>query len=95
VPVSKKLLKYKGAASKIEDFGTGLRFKRVLEDPASDLVSDDLIKKVLYCSGQVYFDLEQERTKREIKDIAIVRVEQLAPFPFRSIEPSLKRYRNA
>ena len=95
VPVSKKLLKFRGAASKIEDFETGLRFKRVLEDPATDLVSDDQIKKVLYCSGQIYYDLEQERTKRGIKDIAIVRVEQWAPFPFRSIEPSLTRYRNA
>lgn len=95
VPVSKKLLKFRGASSNIEDFETGLRFKRVLEDPATDLVADDQIKKVLYCSGQVYYELEQERAKRGIKDIAIVRVEQLAPFPFRSIEPSLKRYCNA
>ena len=89
VPVSKKLLKFRGASSNIGDFETGLRFKRVLEDPATDLVADDQIKKVLYCSGQVYYELEQERSKRGIKDIAIVRVEQLAPFPFRSIEPSL------
>jgi len=95
VPVSKKLLKFRGAGSNIEDFATGLRFKRVLEDPATDLVADDQMKKVVYCSGQVYYDLEAERTKRGIKDIAIVRMEQLAPFPFRSLEPSLKRYKNA
>ena len=58
VPVSKKLLKYRGASSNIEDFETGLRFKRVLEDPATDLVADDQIKKVVYCSGQVYYELE-------------------------------------
>lgn len=75
VPVSKKLLKFRGAASNIGDFETGLRFKRVLEDPATDLVADDQIKKVIYCSGQVYYELEQERTKRGIKDIAILRVE--------------------
>lgn len=95
VPVSKKLLKFRGASSSIEDFKTGLRWKRVLEDPSTELVRDDQIKKVVYCCGQVYYELEQERAKRGIKDIAIVRVEQLAPFPFRSIEPSLQRYSNA
>ena len=58
-------------------------------------MADAQIKKVLLCSGQIYYDLEAERTKRGIKDIAIVRLEQLAPFPFRYIEPSLKRYSNA
>ena len=50
---------------------------------------------MLLCSGQVYYDLEAERKKRGIKDIAIVRVEQLAPFPFRYVEPDLARYKNA
>lgn len=95
VPVSKKLLKFRGATSNIEDFEVGLRFKRVLEDPATDLVPDNQIRKVVYCSGQVFYDLEAERAKRGIKDIAIVRIEQLAPFPFESIEPSLNRYANA
>ncbi len=95
VPVSKKLLKYRGANSTIEEFESGLRFQRVISDPAQDLVSDDKIKKVLLCSGQVYYDLENERNKRGIKDIAIVRVEQLAPFPFRYVEPDLARYKNA
>ena len=95
VPVSKKLLKFRGANSTIDDFETGLRFKRVLEDPATNLVPDNQIRKVVYCSGQIYYDLEAERTKLGVTDVAIVRVEQLAPFPFRSIEPSLTRYANA
>jgi len=85
VPVSKKLLKFRGASSKIEGFERGLRFKRVLEDPATDLVPDAQISKVVMCSGQVYYDLESERAKRGIKDVAIVRLEQLAPFPFHSL----------
>ena len=93
--MSKKLLKYRGANSKIEDFEVGLRFQRVIEETATDLVPDDQIRKVLFCSGQIYYDLEAERTKRGIKDIAIVRLEQIAPFPFRYIEPSLARYSNA
>ena len=95
VPVSKKLLKFRGANSNFEDFETGLRFKRVLEDTATNLVADDQIRKVIYCSGQIYYDLEAERTKLGVTDVAIVRVEQIAPFPFRSIEPSLQRYANA
>lgn len=58
-------------------------------------MADAQIKKVLLCSGQIYYDLEAERTKRGINDVAIVRIEQIAPFPFRYIEPSLKRYTNA
>ena len=50
---------------------------------------------MIYCSGQIYYDLEAERTKLGVADVAIVRVEQIAPFPFRSIEPSLRRYSNA
>jgi len=53
------------------------------------------VRRVVFCSGQVYYDLVAERTKREIKDIAIVRVEQLAPWPFRSIEKELDKYKNA
>ena len=75
VPVSKKLLKYRGANSNIEEFETGLRFQRVLEETSKDMVPDAQVKKVVLCSGQIYYDLVNERTKRGINDIAIVRVE--------------------
>ena len=75
VPVSKKLLKFRGANSALEDFETGLRFKRVLEDPATNLAPDNAIRKVIYCSGQIYYDLEAERTRLGVTDVAIVRVE--------------------
>lgn len=94
VPVSKKLLKYRGAESNIEEFEVGLRFKRVIED-TKQLVRDDQVRKVLLCSGQIYYDLANEREKRGINDIAIVRAEQIAPFPWRSLEPSLRRFSNA
>lgn len=89
------MLKYRGANSSFEDFESGLRFKKVIEEQSKDLVADDKIAKVILCSGQIYYDLEAERTKRGINNIAIVRVENLAPFPFRDLEPSLKRYKNA
>jgi 2-oxoglutarate dehydrogenase E1 component len=61
----------------------------------SNLVADDKVRKVIYCSGRVYYDLETAREKRGINDVAIVRVEQMSPFPFRAITPSLKQYKNA
>ena len=95
VVAPKKLLKLKAAGSSIEDFDVGLRFKRVLPDTAADLVPAAKVRKVLFCSGQVYYDLENERVKKGVKDIAIVRVEELAPFPFRSVDAELKKYPNA
>ena len=95
VMVSKKLLKYRGANSNLDELALGLRFKKAIAETATDLVPDAQIKKVILCSGQVFFDLEAERTQRGIKDIAIVRCEQLAPFPFKWVEPELRRYSNA
>ena len=95
MPVSKKLLKFRGANSNIEDFTVGLRFQRVLGDTLEDLVPADQVKKVVFCSGQIYYDLEKERDARGIKDIAIVRNEQIAPFPFKQVESELSRYPNA
>jgi len=89
VAVSKKLLKYRGAESTIEDFEVGLRFHRVIEDKNPDLVADSKVRKLLLCSGQIYYELENERKKQGINDVAIVRLEQLCPFPFRSLEPSM------
>merc|ERR1719215_976609 len=74
---SKKLMKFRPAMSSMEAFGEGLRFQKVIHDTATDLVQDSQIKRVILCSGQVYYDLEAERKKRDIKNIAIVRVEQI------------------
>jgi 2-oxoglutarate dehydrogenase E1 component len=75
VVAPKKMLKFRPASSDIEEFGAGKRFKRVIEDTNADVVADDNVRKVLYCSGQVYYDLEAKRTKDGIKDVVIVRVE--------------------
>jgi len=91
----KKLLKLKAANSNFEDFAEGLRFAKVIDDQLADRVPDDQVRKVLYCSGQIFYDLENERTKKGIKDVAIVRCEQLAPFPFRDSERSVAQFKNA
>lgn len=98
----KSLLRHKRVASAIEDFGPDTTFHRVLWDLAETdkagevkLVPDDQVKRVVLCSGKVYFDLFEEREKRGIDDIYLMRVEQLYPFPARALITELSRFRNA
>ncbi|MGB5948044.1 MAG: 2-oxoglutarate dehydrogenase E1 component [Parvibaculum sp.] len=98
----KSLLRHKRVVSKIEEFGPGSSFHRVLWDDAETpsgervkLVPDDKIKRVVVCSGKVYYDLYEERERREINDIYLLRVEQLYPFPARSLMTELQRFTQA
>jgi 2-oxoglutarate dehydrogenase E1 component len=90
----KSLLRHKLAVSKLEEFGPGTSFHRILSEPF-ELVTDDQVRRVVLCTGKVYYDLLQEREARGIKDIAIVRLEQLYPFPRTSLTRELSRYKNA
>ncbi|PRY06078.1 2-oxoglutarate dehydrogenase E1 component [Pontibacter ummariensis] len=87
----KSLLRHPAVVSPIEDFTSG-GFKEVIGD---DYATAKSVKKVLLCSGKVYFDLLEEQQKSERKDIAIIRLEQLAPFPKVQLEAELKKYKNA
>ena len=97
----KKLLKNKEATSNLEDFGEGLRFRRVIYDANPNLVAPEKVRKVLLCSGQVNLDLQtaREAARKNASDgksdIVIMRVEQLCPFPFSSLIPELQRFKNA
>ena len=90
----KSLLRHKLAVSKLEEFGPGTSFHRILSEPF-ELVADDQVRRVVLCTGKVYYDLLQEREARGIKDVAIVRLEQLYPFPRTSLTRELSRYKNA
>lgn len=81
----KKLLRFKGACSTLDDFGPGTRFLPLIGDKNPKLVAPASVKKVILCSGQVYFDLEDARSKANRNDVAILRVESLCPFPFKEI----------
>jgi 2-oxoglutarate dehydrogenase E1 component len=59
------------------------------------IAADGKVKRVVLCSGKVYYDLFEEREKRGIKDVAIIRIEQLFPFPRKTLEKELARYKNA
>ena len=97
----KSLLRHKLAVSKTEEFTVGSSFHRVLWDDAqygnsdTELVPDDKIKRVVMCSGKVYFDLLEERDRRGIDDIYLMRFEQFYPFPAQSSVKELERFKHA
>src|SRR5260370_59369 len=94
VMTPKSLLRPKEAVWTLADFGPGTSFRRILAEP-EQLAEPAAIRRVILCSGKVYFDLLAERRKRKLDDIAILRVEQLYPFPFSSLGAELSRYPDA
>ena len=96
----KSLLRNKLCTSKLEDFGKKNSFHRVLWDHAIDpnesdfikLKKSEKIKKVILCSGKVYFDLLEAREKNKNDDIVILRIEQLYPFPVKPLVKEIDRY---
>ncbi|WP_310622194.1 2-oxoglutarate dehydrogenase E1 component [Flexibacterium corallicola] len=98
----KSLLRHKRAVSHLADFGTDSCFHRLLWDDAQShpgstvaLQADDKIRRVVLCTGKVYYDLLEEREKRGIDDVYLLRVEQLYPFPTKALCTELKRFKNA
>src|SRR5690242_14316925 len=98
----KSLLRHKRVISSHAQFGRGTTFHRLLWDDAQflpnqaiKLVPDENIKRVVLCSGKVYYDLYEEREKRGINDVYLLRVEQLYPFPAKALITELSRFRNA
>ncbi|EEI27431.1 multifunctional oxoglutarate decarboxylase/oxoglutarate dehydrogenase thiamine pyrophosphate-binding subunit/dihydrolipoyllysine-residue succinyltransferase subunit [Corynebacterium glucuronolyticum] len=96
----KSMLRNKMAVSKPEDFTDVKKFRSVINDPRFVDVDGnvtgevDKIKKVILCSGKVYWDLEKERQKKKIEDIAIIRIEMLHPLPFNRIREALEVFPN-
>jgi 2-oxoglutarate dehydrogenase E1 component len=94
VMTPKSLLRHKECVSTLADFAPGTSFRRILAE--TDPLAEDLkVRRVILCSGKVYFDLVAERRKRKIDDIAILRIEQLYPFPFSRLGVRLSQYPNA
>jgi len=97
----KSLLRHKMAVSKAEEMTTGSSFHRVLWDDAqygnsdTQLVTDDKIKRVVMCSGKVYYDLLEERDARGLDDVYLMRLEQFYPFPAHSLMKELERFKQA
>jgi 2-oxoglutarate dehydrogenase E1 component len=94
VMTPKSLLRHKDCVSTLADFGPGSSFRRILTE-TDELAPDARIERVVLCSGKVYFDLVAERRKRRIDNIAIMRIEQLYPFPINRLSVRLSQYPNA
>jgi 2-oxoglutarate dehydrogenase E1 component len=98
----KSLLRHKRAVSRLDEMGEGSTFHRLLWDDAQShpgsatkLVADDAMRRVVLCSGKVYYDLFEEREKRGIDDIYLLRVEQLYPVPMKALMQELGRFKQA
>ncbi|MHA6288050.1 2-oxoglutarate dehydrogenase E1 component [Maricaulis sp. CAU 1757] len=105
----KSLLRHKRCVSTLAAMGPGSSFHRVLWDDADttqraegeirqtslDLQPDDKIRKVVMCTGKVYYDLLEERESRGTDDVYLMRVEQLYPFPYKALLSELARFPNA
>jgi 2-oxoglutarate dehydrogenase E1 component len=98
----KSLLRHKRAVSRLDEMGPGTSFHRLLWDDAQmlpaekiKLVADDKIRRVVMCSGKVYYDLYEEREKRGIDDVYLLRLEQLYPVPLKALVQELGRFKTA
>ncbi len=99
----KSLLRHKRCVSTLDLLAEGSSFHRVLIDSAESgkeqtttkLVSDDKIRRVVLCTGKVYFDLLEDREKRGVDDVYLLRVEQIFPTPVKSLVRLLSRFKNA
>jgi 2-oxoglutarate dehydrogenase E1 component len=90
----KSLLRHKLAVSPLEDFAEGTRFLYVIPE-IDEIAPPEEVRRVAICSGKVYYDLLAERRLKEIKDIALIRLEQMYPFPENSLARAIAPYPNA
>ncbi|MBM3556347.1 MAG: 2-oxoglutarate dehydrogenase E1 component [Alphaproteobacteria bacterium] len=98
VMTPKSLLRHKRCVSRLDELGPETSFHRMLWDDMEvegGKIQPAKIKRVVLCSGKVYFDLYEEREKRGVKDVYLLRVEQLYPFPLKALMTELKRFAKA
>ena len=98
----KSLLRHKRAVSQLDELGRDATFHRILYDDAQMLPNEKIklqpdakIRRVVLCSGKVYYDLYEEREKRGIDDIYLMRIEQLYPVPLKALVHELGRFKGA
>ncbi|CAF4776775.1 unnamed protein product [Pieris macdunnoughi] len=92
----KSLLRHPECKSSFDDMAEGTTFKRVLPEEGPACENPEKVRKVAFCSGRVYYDLLKERRDRGLeKDIAIVRLEQISPFPYDQLKSEIAKYPNA
>ena len=91
VMTPKSLLRHPKCVSSVEELVEG-RFQEVIDDECAEV---NKVKKLVFCSGKLYFELLEEKEKRNAEEFALVRVEQLYPFPKKKLEAVVSKYKNA
>lgn len=85
-------LRHQGTYSSMNEFSNG-GFKEIIDDPF--ITDPSQVKKVLFCSGKIYFDLAERQAKENKKDVAIVRLEQIYPLPYTQLDEIYNKYNKA
>eukprot|EP00948_MAST-09A_sp_MAST-9A-sp1_P000857 g857.t1 len=89
----KYLLRYKDCVSSFDDMAEGTRFQPVMSELEPETLDDPKdIRRIILCTGKVYYNLLEKRRAEGIKDVAIVRIEQIAPFPFHQVAAEIDKY---
>ncbi|KAM7385552.1 hypothetical protein PAMP_001633 [Pampus punctatissimus] len=92
----KSLLRHPDARSSFDDLAKGTKFKRLIPDMGAASQSPVQVKRVIFCTGKVYYELAKDRKQQNLeRDIAIVRLEQISPFPFDLVRTEVEKYANA
>jgi 2-oxoglutarate dehydrogenase E1 component len=92
----KNLLRHKLCVSTLEEMGPGTEFQRVIDETDTEIVANaNEVTTLVFCTGQIYYEVLSERQKLNRRDVAIVRLEQIAPFAFDSIASNCALYPNA
>jgi len=96
VAAPKDLLRHKLAVSNLDDFGPDRRFQRVIAETfPEELTNNENVRRVIFCSGKVYYEALTMRREDKVDDVALVRLEQISPFPFDRVAAEAQKYPNA
>lgn len=91
----KSLLRHPQCKSTLEEMGPGTRFRRFIPEEDEKVLSNQNVRRLVLCSGKVYYDLLAHREENNITDVAIGRVEQISPFPFDLVHRHADDFPNA
>lgn len=89
----KILLRHPDCVSTLDEFTNSSSFQPVLGDPK--VIDDSRIKRVVFCSGKHFYTLRKEREERDISNVALVRIEELCPFPAQQVIQQMAKYKSA
>jgi len=96
VVTPKNLLRDRKCTSSLIEMDEHTKFKRIYKETDKEIEgSFEKVRRLIFCSGKIYYELIDERVKRGIKDVAVVRIEQLAPFPWDKVAEECALYANA